>query len=539
MAKRLLIIPLLIAGMCLNHKICTAADFSIDQSTNYNCSSPEKCVVLSNISITNNTNEVFASNYILDTGLKDISKINALDYKKTAILTEITQTNGQNSINVKFEKPILGKGSVTNFSISYETKEIIKHIGKIWEVSIPKIGKTEEINNIKITVSVPNDFGPLMYASPQPDNKEEADGTIVYGFNTPTDGVNIVFGEYQLFNFEIYYYLKNDNEILSQTFEVPFPPNVKDTQKVFITDISEKPVSLRIDTNGNYIAEYKLGPKQTRKVELYGLIQVFNREIDPSKGGGFNDIQKSLLDKYTEPQKYWESKSEDIVKIAGSLLNREKTVSENAKEAYIYVTSHLKYSVERTRRNYLERFGAERSLQNPQDAVCMEFTDLTISLLRAMGIPAREINGYAYSEDLSKKPFSVFYDNNKDLLHSWVEFYDPKYGWVEIDPTWGQTSGLDYFSKVDVNHIILVIKDNPLYPLPPGVYKDSNSNKKSVVVTLGNENLLKGDLKSIDTLINKKGKLNFGYVSIIVFLTVPALYMIFLVLKGILGDPRK
>lgn len=541
MLKKMFFALILIITLCLGHKTSYGADFSIDQNINFTCSANEMCAVLNNISITNNTNEMLVSEYTLNTGLKDINKVNTLDQKKRALLTKVEQINGQSVIKINFENPVLGKGNIINLTVIYETSETIKKTGKIWEISIPKINKTEETQNLKITVSVPNDFGPLMYVTPQPASKKETETAIIYSFNpdTATDGVNIAFGEYQLFNFEIYYYLKNDNKFWSQTFEVPFPPNVEDIQEVFITNLNFKPNSLKKDPEGNYIALYELNPEQTKRIEIYGLIKVFNKEINPSLGGGFEDIPKQLIEKYTKPQKYWESKDETILEIAKNLKDINKTVSENAKLAYLYTIENLIYSAEKSKRNYLERLGAKKSLQNPQDSVCMEFTDVTIALLRAMGIPAREINGYAHSEDLSKRPLSVFYDNNKDLLHSWVEFFDPKFGWVEIDPTWGQTSGLDFFSKVGVNHIIFVRKEDPNYPLPPGVYKDAGSNKKSVVITFGNDTLLTENIESIDDLVDKKHKLNLPITGLIILLSAPALYMIYLVLKGILGDPRK
>jgi len=108
---------------------------------------------------------------------------------------------------------------------------------------------------------------------------------------------------------------------------------------------------------------------------------------------------------------------------------------------------------------------------------CMEFTDTFIALARSMGIPAREINGYAYSKDPEKNPINISI-NEGDRLHAWPEFYDPNFGWVQIDPTWGNTSGIDYFSKLDLNHIVLVTKGiDSKYPIAAGFNK-IDSNKK-------------------------------------------------------------
>ncbi|MCC7574548.1 transglutaminase-like domain-containing protein [Candidatus Woesearchaeota archaeon] len=73
--------------------------------------------------------------------------------------------------------------------------------------------------------------------------------------------------------------------------------------------------------------------------------------------------------------------------------------------------------------------------------VCTEYSSLLISLLRSLGIPAREISGVAYT-DSSLFPTGWGF-------HSWVEVYFPGYGWVSFDPTYGQ------FGLVDAGHIKL------------------------------------------------------------------------------------
>jgi hypothetical protein len=96
-----------------------------------------------------------------------------------------------------------------------------------------------------------------------------------------------------------------------------------------------------------------------------------------------------------------------------------------------------------------------------------------------MGIPARELNGYAIAtEGNNKTPLSINLKGG-DLLHAWPEFYDVEFGWVPVDPTWGNTSGIDYFTKLDTNHFVFVIKglDSEL-PLPAGAYKLDGSEKQ-------------------------------------------------------------
>ncbi|MDP1694397.1 MAG: transglutaminase domain-containing protein [Candidatus Woesearchaeota archaeon] len=76
-------------------------------------------------------------------------------------------------------------------------------------------------------------------------------------------------------------------------------------------------------------------------------------------------------------------------------------------------------------------------LQNKK-GVCDELTNLFISFLRSLGIPARFVSGMVYS--------NVDY---KWGAHGWAEVYFPEVGWVPFDVTFGQ------YGWVDPSHIKL------------------------------------------------------------------------------------
>jgi hypothetical protein len=74
----------------------------------------------------------------------------------------------------------------------------------------------------------------------------------------------------------------------------------------------------------------------------------------------------------------------------------------------------------------------------------MEYSDLMITLLRALGIPARAAFGYTYD------PRD---DENQESQegHQWLEAYMPGVGWVSIDPTWGDSARREYIGP-DIDH---------------------------------------------------------------------------------------
>ena len=59
---------------------------------------------------------------------------------------------------------------------------------------------------------------------------------------------------------------------------------------------------------------------------------------------------------------------------------------------------------------------------------CTEHSLLTVSMLRALGIPAKRIDGLVYLVNEDKKPALYW--------HEWVEAYVGE--WTQLDPTFGQ-----------------------------------------------------------------------------------------------------
>ncbi|MBU0929587.1 MAG: transglutaminase-like domain-containing protein [Nanoarchaeota archaeon] len=73
-----------------------------------------------------------------------------------------------------------------------------------------------------------------------------------------------------------------------------------------------------------------------------------------------------------------------------------------------------------------------------KEGVCDEITNLFISMLRSVGIPARFVSGIAYTNT-----------DDKWGNHGWAEVYFPDYGWVPFDVTYKQ------YGWIDPSHIVL------------------------------------------------------------------------------------
>jgi len=439
--------------------------------------------VTQNISLTNKTKDYYASEYTLTIGSPRVKDVVATD-PSGPLKTTVDTREDSTQIHIVFNTPVVGLNKTLNWTLRYKTLDTAVKSGLIWEVNIPRLSPQAEIDSYNVALEVPQSFGPLMYISPKPVRSEKKEGKSVYHFTKEqieVGGASAAFGEYQLFSFTLKYHLWNPKTLFGIA-TIALPPDIPDRQEIIFESLAPEPVKIYQDEDGNYLADYKLSGRQKLDVEFRGLARIFNQPIDPQNGGSFSQIPASLVEKYTKPQPFWEVDHPQIQAQAKSLVDRRKTVAENARAIYDFVSQRLTYNKE-ARSSFANRIGAVKALNEPQKVVCMGFTDLFIALARAAGIPARELDGYAYTSDNVLKPLSIEF-RGSDVLHAWPEFYDPNFGWVAIDPTWGSTTnGLDYFSKLDTNHLVFAIKGlSSEEPLPAGAYKLDNETDGDVQV---------------------------------------------------------
>ncbi|MCX6726691.1 MAG: transglutaminase-like domain-containing protein, partial [Candidatus Shapirobacteria bacterium] len=174
--------------------------------------------------------------------------------------------------------------------------------------------------------------------------------------------------------------------------------------------------------------------------------------------------------RYLEAKQFWPTDSPQIINTV--------TGFKTPKDIYDFVVNYLSYDFSGL--SLAKRQGAILALQNPTKALCTEFTDLFVTLSRAKSIPSREIEGFAYTNNPKIKPLNP----NSDILHAWPQYYDfVKQIWISVDPTWEKTTnGIDYFSDLDLNHLVFVTHGiDSVYPPPPGSYR-TNDQQKTVTV---------------------------------------------------------
>lgn len=476
--KLFIVFCLCIIAFYLPKTVRASDDFETQYNVFYEISKGGEVEIIQNLSVLNKKSSVFAKNYSLNISQMRVYDIKAFD-KKGPLKIKVSEENGVTTIKIDFNEQVIGEGREYKWTLTYKSKDIAHKIGRVWNVYIPKIEILEAVKTYDIKLIIPQDFGPKIFISPAPISTVENNSNSEYKFDknsVKNEGISAAFGKNQILNFKLDYHLQNLSKFAT-TQEIALPPDIPYRQQIAFNSLSPKPLYTKIDKDGNVLAGYKVKPKNDLFISLIGSAKVYGKQIQPEFGGSFSGIPNDYKI-YTRKQKYWETDSKKIKEVSNKLFDGKKNVSQNAQNIYKYVVANLSYNFDAIKKENIIRYGAEKSLDKNGKWTCMEFTDLFIALSRKMGIPARELNGYAFTQENYIMPLSINLRGG-DFLHSWPEYYDPNFGWVAVDPTWGSTSGLDYFTKMDTNHFVFVIKGlSSESPIPAGAYKTSVGEKQ-------------------------------------------------------------
>ncbi|HSX40085.1 MAG TPA: transglutaminase domain-containing protein [Candidatus Saccharimonadales bacterium] len=444
-----------------------ADNFSTGYDVTYAVSQNGLTHVTFHITLTNKTSNYYATSYKIQVGFADVQNLKAAD-DDGAITPVIENVNGEKEVSLNFNKHVVGNGNSLLFTLSFDTSDVAVEQGTVAEVNIPGLSNQNDFDNFTVHVSVPKSFGAPVYIKPDVPNVKNDNQTVTFSkSDLGKSGISLAYGDKQVYSYNLSYHIQNPNVFPVKT-EIALPPQTN-YQNIYLSNISPKPENVHIDEDGNWLAQYLLSPSQKLTIQVKGFVAV---SLFPKKTV-LSSQQKAL---YLAQKPYWQSQDTKITSLAKQLKTPQNI--------YNYVAQNLHYDFSRvTQEN--NRLGAVNVLEHPNSAVCLEFTDLFIALSRAAGIPAREIDGFAYTKNSKERPLSLV----KDVLHAWPEYYDSdKQEWIMVDPTWGNTTGnVDYFHVLDFDHFAFVIKGkDSSYPVPAGGYKFINAaDTKDVDVAFG------------------------------------------------------
>lgn len=386
-------------------------------------------------------------------------------YGRNLSFDTLEQNEASVVIGVKFPQNIVYSQSYT-LSLNYNAYGLLVNTGNIRDVYIPAFSENyvfsneQYIETVKTSIRIPKNLGEINFVS-VPHLLEETESETV----VTIDSANLVgnpawiqVGTTQYYSFELTQPYDKTTQIpfYMNTITFPIPRNIVSgpiNQKVYFESFSTKPSRIYKDEEENLIAEFKIPANQTSEVKINGYVEITQTpNFSKDNWGNISDIQmKNALNE----SEYWEVNAAEIVQTAKDLKTSD-SVYEQTLKTYNFVIDKIDYSTVK-RFGLNERQGALKTLEGGA-AVCMEYSDLFITLMRAQGIPARAAFGYGYS--------TLDYDSseNNTVNHQWAEVYAPSLDtWVSIDTTWGD-GGLELIGG-DLNHVYFhVASQSPIVP---------------------------------------------------------------------------
>ncbi len=198
-----------------------------------------------------------------------------------------------------------------------------------------------------------------------------------------------------------------------------------------------------VDGYGNEYAYYEffnIGPGGSATIELRYRVEV--NELHYS----WTACEGEVIQGFLGSENYINTESQEIQGIVDQIAEGETDQCVTSRAFYDYVINTLRYI------SYNPGdVGAVGALRDG-GGDCTEYADLTITLNRAGGIPARFLEGVAYSSS------SDGIVTSNETKHDWLEVYLPATGWVPMDPTWGRFTMADrdtYFAGMTDDHIVV------------------------------------------------------------------------------------
>ena len=162
------------------------------------------------------------------------------------------------------------------------------------------------------------------------------------------------------------------------------------------------------------------------------LIEI-GRRPEVGYAAEISDIRKSHM-RYLAPDLLIQSDDPKIIALANSIVGQIKNGYEAATKINQWVYRNISKQFSPELSNALTTFKSRKG-------DCGEHAVLAIALMRAAGIPAREVSGLIYWP-----PGDSF------GYHAWIEVYVGE--WIQLDPSWGE-------DNPNPSHIALAIGDLP------------------------------------------------------------------------------
>lgn len=382
-----------------------------------------------------------------DSGNKQMLEKSLKTVKLYANNTPIAYTSSVETdvvkINAKFSQSLEPQQSIT-FTMEYTHYGLMEQNGALKDFFLNGFSKDSVFQDDSNTTSYstliyyPKNLPEVNFVTPSAANTTADSTYTTLTFNTDSllgHYIWIQFGKTQNYKFKISQAIKKSENLNTgnkNRYEIVIPRDVTGAdidQVIYYTSISPSPEWVKQDEEGNLIASFKLNSNFEGNVVIEGYAQLEKTQnINLQDLGVLESITSDMQGRYLNAAEYWEVDDSLIKQTARDLKKDSNNIGKIVETTYEFVINKIDYS-EVKRFGLNERQGAVKTLQGGA-AVCMEYSDLFLSLMRAQGVPARAAFGYGYDPKLS---------SDSQESHQWVEVYSPKLkNWISVDVTWGE-----------------------------------------------------------------------------------------------------
>lgn len=369
-----------------------------------------------------------------------------------------------------------------SITLIYKSKDLINLSGNIANLYVPGLASDTQFTSIgsnklittktySAKVRTSKDVPFPSYTQPTNITLKQTEKENIYDIQA-VDRIGktswIQFGTSQYYKFKLVQEaLKTDNItpeqisniapiVSTNVYKIALPREYdENSQNILINSITPKPTSIERDIEGNLIAIFDTPANKDSQIIIEGLIEISKQQFDKSekvKDINLADYKSQIgnLGAYTQPEQYIESTDPIVKGIADKLYSKSSSIMELVRNNYNYVVNEFDYSYSKLSQGNF-RLGAKAALSGSQ-TICMEYADALTAIFRAQGIPARTAIGYGNDPHNSENVISNTKLNEQLIGHQWVQVWIPQYGWLSVDPTWGE-SNRTYIGS-DLDHIL-------------------------------------------------------------------------------------
>jgi len=225
-------------------------------------------------------------------------------------------------------------------------------------------------------------------------------------------------------------------------------PTYNQKISVFNINFSQKPDKRKesLDKRGNkvIVVEWKNPVNSiTTTISIKSLNLTKLQQLQTTAPFPLTNLAGDVKD-YLSATEQVPSKNSQIISKAKQLTNGSKTEFDAVQKIHTWVVDHMNYVL--IPKSYNAMYSFETGKGN-----CQNYSHLATALMRAVGIPARIVNGVTL-----KQPYDINTGNGTMTMrmaqgrHSWIEVYFSDLGWVPFDPQQTALYVSNRFIRVEV-----------------------------------------------------------------------------------------